>query len=54
VQLLADQSIYVSAAVSGVIREGVIAACLTALMILIFLGSGRSTVIVATSIPFPF
>jgi len=51
VQLLADQSIYVSAAVSGVIREGVIAACLTALMILIFLGSGRSTVIVATSIP---
>ncbi|HEV7594992.1 MAG TPA: efflux RND transporter permease subunit, partial [Gemmatimonadaceae bacterium] len=51
VQLLADQSIYVSAAVSGVIREGVIAACLTALMILIFLGSGRSTLIVATSIP---
>ena len=50
-QLLADQSIYVSAAVSGVIREGVIAACLTALMILIFLGSGRSTIIVATSIP---
>ena len=51
VQLLADQSIYVSAAISGVIREGVIAACLTALMILIFLGSGRSTLIVATSIP---
>jgi multidrug efflux pump subunit AcrB len=51
VQLLADQSIYVTAAISGVIREGVIAACLTALMILIFLGSGRSTVIVAISIP---
>jgi multidrug efflux pump subunit AcrB len=51
VQLLADQTIYVSAAISGVIREGVIAACLTALMILIFLGSGRSTLIVATSIP---
>ena len=51
VQLLADQSIFVSAAVSGVVREGVIAACLTALMILIFLGSGRSTIIVATSIP---
>jgi multidrug efflux pump subunit AcrB len=50
-QLLADQSIYVSASVSGVIREGVIAACLTALMILVFLGSGRSTIIVATSIP---
>jgi multidrug efflux pump subunit AcrB len=50
-QLLADQSIYVSAAVSGVIREAVIAACLTALMILIFLGSGRSTIIVAISIP---
>ncbi|MDB4874322.1 MAG: acriflavin resistance protein [Gemmatimonadetes bacterium] len=49
--LLADQSVYVSAAVSGVIREGAIAACLTALMILIFLGSGRSTLIVATSIP---
>jgi multidrug efflux pump subunit AcrB len=51
VQLLADQSIFVVAAVSGVIREAVIAACLTALMILIFLGSGRSTIIVATSIP---
>jgi multidrug efflux pump subunit AcrB len=50
-QLLADQSIYVSSAVSGVIREAVIAACLTALMILIFLGSGRSTIIVAVSIP---
>lgn len=36
---------------SGVIYEGVVAACLTALMILVFLGSGRSTVIVVTSIP---
>jgi multidrug efflux pump subunit AcrB len=51
VQLLADQSVFVTAAVTGVIREAVIAACLTALMILIFLGSGRSTIIVATSIP---
>ena len=48
---LADQSIFVRAAVSGVIREAVIAACLTALMILLFLGSWRSTVIIAVSIP---
>ncbi len=46
-----DQSLYVRNAISGVIREGVIAACLTALMILLFLGSWRSTVIVAISIP---
>jgi multidrug efflux pump subunit AcrB len=39
------------AAVSGVVREGVIAAALTALMILLFLGSWRSTLIVAVSIP---
>src|SRR6266849_3605180 len=51
IQLLADQSIFVKAAVSGVIREAVIAACLTALMILVFLGSWRSTVIIAVSIP---
>src|SRR5207245_8962531 len=51
VQPLADQSIFVRAAVSGVIREAVIAACLTALMVLIFLGSWRSTLIIATSIP---
>ena len=44
IQPLADQSIFVRAAVSGVIREAVIAACLTGLMILIFLGSWRSTV----------
>ncbi len=51
VSLLADQSVFVSAAVSGVIREAVIATCLTALMILIFLGSWRSTIIIAVSIP---
>src|SRR5271168_70678 len=48
---LNDQSLFVKAAVSGVIREGVIAAALTSLMILLFLGSWRSTVIIATSIP---
>src|SRR5579872_7338464 len=46
-----DQSIFVRAAVQGVVREGLIAACLTALMILLFLGSWRSTVIIAVSIP---
>jgi multidrug efflux pump subunit AcrB len=49
--LINDQSIFVKAAISGVIREGVIAAALTSLMILLFLGSWRSTVIIATSIP---
>ena len=48
---LFDQSIFVRAAVQGVIREGLIAACLTALMILLFLGSWRSTLIIAISIP---
>jgi CzcA family heavy metal efflux pump len=48
---LADQSIFVRSAVSGVIREAVIAACLTGLMILLFLGSWRSTLIIAVSIP---
>ena len=48
---LFDQSIFVRAAVQGVIREGLIAACLTGLMILLFLGNWRSTVIVAISIP---
>src|SRR6202046_4763268 len=51
IQPLADQSIFVSAAVSGVIRETLIAACLTALMILLFLGNWRSTLIIAVSIP---
>ena len=49
--LIGDQSVFVNAAVSGVIREGVIAAALTSLMILIFLGSWRSTLIIAVSIP---
>src|SRR6267143_1764964 len=48
---LADQSVFVRSAVSGVIREAVIAACLTGIMILIFLGSWRSTLIIAVSIP---
>jgi multidrug efflux pump subunit AcrB len=48
---LADQSLFVRAAIQGVVTEAVIAACLTALMILLFLGSWRSTLIVATSIP---
>jgi len=48
---LADQSIFVRAAISGVVREAIIAACLTALMILMFLGNWRSTLIIATSIP---
>src|ERR1700751_497725 len=48
---LSDQSIFVQSAVSGVIREGVIAAGLTGLMILLFLGSWRSTLIIAVSIP---
>jgi multidrug efflux pump subunit AcrB len=48
---LADQSIFVKGAISGVVREALIAACLTALMILLFLGNWRSTVIIATSIP---
>ncbi|MGE5243972.1 MAG: efflux RND transporter permease subunit [Betaproteobacteria bacterium] len=48
---LLDQSLFVRASIQGVVREAVIAACLTALMILIFLGSWRSTVIIAVSIP---
>jgi len=48
---LADQSIFVRAAVSGVIKEGVIAAALTSLMILLFLGSWRSTLVIVISIP---
>ncbi len=48
---LFDQSVFVTSAVSGVIKEAVIAACLTALMILLFLGSWRSTLIIAVSIP---
>src|ERR1700722_2011894 len=48
---LADQSIFVLGAINGVVREALIAASLTALMILIFLGSWRSTLIITTSIP---
>jgi multidrug efflux pump subunit AcrB len=51
VALLGDQSVFVKGAVSGVIHEGVIAAALTSVMILLFLGSWRSTVIIAISIP---
>jgi len=51
IQPLADQSLFVRAAVNGVVREAVIAACLTGLMILLFLGSWRSTLIIAVSIP---
>ncbi len=47
----ADQSLFVRAAINGVLREGAIAAALTALMILLFLGSWRSTLIIALSIP---
>src|SRR5215475_336813 len=48
---LFDQSVFVTNSVNGVLREGAIAAALTALMILIFLGSWRSTLIVMISIP---
>src|SRR3954471_4394943 len=48
---LADQSLFVEASISGVLREALIAAFLTALMILVFLGSWRNTVIIAVSIP---
>src|SRR5215470_13157667 len=48
---LADQSLFVRAAIQGVLREAIIAACLTSIMILVFLGSWRSTLIIGTSIP---
>ena len=51
VRELFDQSVFVRAAINGVVREATIAACLTGLMILIFLGSWRSTIIVCISIP---
>jgi multidrug efflux pump subunit AcrB len=51
VKPIGDQSLFVRASIQGVIREGVIAAALTSLMILLFLGSWRSTLIVTTSIP---
>jgi multidrug efflux pump subunit AcrB len=46
-----DQSVFVTSAVSSVVREGVIAAALTGLMILLFLGNWRSTLIITVSIP---
>jgi len=49
--MLSDQSLFVKAAIEGVVREGIIAAVLTGLMILLFLGSWRSTLIIAISIP---
>jgi CzcA family heavy metal efflux pump len=48
---ISDQSVFVRGAITGVVREALIAACLTAAMILIFLGSWRSTLIIAVSIP---
>ena len=51
IDALSDQSIFVRSAIDGVVREAIIAACLTAIMILIFLGSWRSTLIIAISIP---
>jgi multidrug efflux pump subunit AcrB len=51
IRQMADQSVFVRASIQGVIREAVIAGCLTAVMILVFLGSWRSTLIIAVSIP---
>jgi multidrug efflux pump subunit AcrB len=51
IEPIADQSLFVRAAIKGVVREAIIAACLTAVMILLFIGSWRSTVIIAISIP---
>jgi CzcA family heavy metal efflux pump len=51
INILSDQSLFVKAAINGVVREGALAAGLTSLMILLFLGSWRSTMIVAISIP---
>ena len=48
---IADQSVFVRGAISGVVREALIAGCLTGVMILLFIGSGRSTLIIAISIP---
>ena len=51
IKLLFDQSLFVRASINGVVREALIAACLTAGMILLFLGNWRSTLIIAISIP---
>src|ERR1700677_424633 len=51
VGFVGDQSVFVRGAIAGVVREGIIAALLTSVMILLFLGSWRSTILIATSIP---
>ena len=51
ISLIGDQSVFVKGAITGVATEGIIAAALTSIMILLFLGSWRSTIIIATSIP---
>ena len=51
ISVTGDQSVFVEASISGVIKEGLIAAALTSLMILLFLGSWRSTIVIASSIP---
>lgn len=51
IKTIGDQSVFVRGSINGVIREAVIAAVLTGLMILLFLGSWRSTIIIAISIP---
>jgi multidrug efflux pump subunit AcrB len=51
VGFVGDQGVFVAASIEGVVREGIIAALLTSVMILLFLGSWRSTIIIATSIP---
>ena len=51
IRALFDQSLFVRASINGLLREGLIAACLTALMILLFLGDWRPTLIIAISIP---
>src|SRR5260370_25990538 len=51
IKALFDQSLFVRASIQGVLREGLIAACLTAVMILLFLGDWRPTIIIAISIP---
>ncbi|MFY9903804.1 MAG: efflux RND transporter permease subunit [Terriglobales bacterium] len=51
IKALFDQSVFVRASINGVLREGLTAACLTAIMILLFLGDWRPTIIIAVSIP---
>jgi len=51
VEPIGDQSLFVKAAIQGVVQEGILAAVLTGLMILLFLGSWRSTIIITISIP---